>query len=101
MQGLLERIGRARRAPLHTLTPVQARAAYAAAAEVLDLPRAPLPVARNLTLPGADGQALPARLYASALGELPAMLYLHGGGFVIGGLETHDSLCRQLALRSG
>ena len=29
------------------------------------------------------------------------MLYLHGGGFVIGGLETHDSLCRQLALRSG
>ena len=29
------------------------------------------------------------------------MLYLHGGGFVIGCLETHDSLCRQLALRSG
>jgi acetyl esterase len=29
------------------------------------------------------------------------MLYLHGGGFTIGGLETHDSLCRQLALRSG
>jgi acetyl esterase len=101
MQGLLERIGRARRAPLHTLTPVQARAAYAAAAEVLDLPRAPLPVVRNVSLPGADGQALPARLFASALGELPAMLYLHGGGFVIGGLETHDSLCRQLALRSG
>jgi acetyl esterase len=29
------------------------------------------------------------------------MLFLHGGGFVIGSLETHDSLCRQLALRSG
>ena len=29
------------------------------------------------------------------------MLYLHGGGFVMGSLETHDSLCRQLALRSG
>jgi acetyl esterase len=29
------------------------------------------------------------------------MLYLHGGGFVIGSLQTHDSLCRQLALRSG
>jgi acetyl esterase len=28
-------------------------------------------------------------------------LYLHGGGFVIGSLETHDSLCRQLARRSG
>ena len=29
------------------------------------------------------------------------LLYLHGGGFTIGGLETHDSLCRQLALHSG
>ena len=101
MRGLLDRISRARRAPLHTLTPVQARLAYAAAAEVLDLPRAKLPVVRELTLPGGDGQALAARLYAGRSGELPALLYLHGGGFVIGGLETHDSLCRQLALRSG
>jgi acetyl esterase len=33
--------------------------------------------------------------------RLPVMLYLHGGGFVIGGLDTHDSLCRQFALRAG
>ena len=31
----------------------------------------------------------------------PALLYFHGGGFTVGSLETHDSLCRQLALRSG
>jgi acetyl esterase len=44
----------------------------------------------------------PARLYASRHdAALPVLLYLHGGGFVIGSLETHDSLCRQLALRSG
>ena len=42
-----------------------------------------------------------ARLYAPSHERLPVLLYLHGGGFVIGGLETHDSLCRQLALRSG
>jgi len=96
MAGLLDRIARVRRPPLHTLSPEQARAAYAAAAEVLDLPRAPL--ARVETRVLADR---PARLYAAQPQPLPAMLYLHGGGFVVGGLETHDSLCRQLALRSG
>lgn len=105
MAGLLERIHRARATPLHALGVAQARTAYAAAAEVLDLPRAPLPRVEDLHLPGTDGSTLRARLYAAAPGHtgaaLPALLYLHGGGFVIGGLETHDSLCRQLALRSG
>lgn len=102
MAGLLQRIQRAQRTPLHTQAPVQARAAYAAAAEILDLPRASLHRVVELTLPAQDGQALPARLYLPHDGSsLPAMLYLHGGGFVIGSLETHDSLCRQLALHSG
>jgi acetyl esterase len=105
MAGLLERIHRARATPLHALDVAQARTAYAAAAEVLDLPRAPLPRVEELQLHGADGSVLRARLYAAAPDRtgaaLPALLYLHGGGFVIGGLETHDSLCRQLALRSG
>jgi acetyl esterase len=78
------------------LTPADARAAYAAGAEVLDLPRAPLARVEDRELAGR-----PARLYAAGPGPLPALLYLHGGGFVIGGLDTHDSLCRQLALRSG
>ena len=101
MAGLLDRIQRAKRPPLHSLSPVDARRAYEAAAEVLDLPRAPLARADKLTLPGGDGQPRPARLYAASTEPLPALLYLHGGGFVIGSLETHDSLCRQLALRSG
>jgi acetyl esterase len=40
-------------------------------------------------------------LYAPTRERLPVLLYMHGGGFTIGNLETHDSLCRQLALRSG
>jgi acetyl esterase len=81
---------------------VQARAAYEAAAEILDLPRARLARVQDLTLPGADGGWRRARLYADATGsELPVLLYLHGGGFVVGSLETHDSLCRQLARLSG
>ena len=101
MQGVLDRIQRARRPPFHALTPAQARAAYLAGAEVLDLPRAPVARVHPITLPGGDGQARPARLYAPSMAALPALLYLHGGGFVVGGLETHDSLCRQLALRAG
>jgi acetyl esterase len=101
MYGLLQRIQRAQRTPLHALTPTQARNAYSAAAEILDLPRAPLRRVVDLQLPAADGTPLSARLYSDRAGRVPAMLYLHGGGFVIGSLETHDSLCRQLALRSG
>lgn len=101
MAGILDRIRRAQRTPLHRLSPEEARRAYQAGAEVLDLPRAPLARVEDLSVPAADGTPLAARLYAARTGRLPVLLYLHGGGFVIGGLETHDSLCRQLALRSG
>ena len=100
MAGLLERIHQARRKPLHALTPAQARAVYAVAAEVLDLPRAPLARVEDLLLDGGDGKPRAARLYAPSWLPLPVLLYLHGGGYVIGGLETHDSLCRQLAARA-
>ena len=101
MAGLLDRIRRAQRLPFHAMTPAEARAVYDKAAEVLEPPRAPLARVQDLTVPAADGTPLPARLYAPSHGRLPVLLYLHGGGFVIGGLETHDSLCRQLAQRAG
>jgi acetyl esterase len=96
MSGLLERIRRANRPPLHALGVNVARVAYLAGAEVLDVPRAALTRVEDLVV-----AERPARLYAPSNGPLPVLLYLHGGGFVVGGLETHDSLCRQLAHRSG
>jgi acetyl esterase len=101
MADVLERIRRADRPPFFELSVPEARSAYVAAAEILELPRAPLPRVEDLRIPAADGTPLPARLYAPTGDRLPVLLYLHGGGFVIGNLETHDSLCRQLALRSG
>jgi acetyl esterase len=101
MAGLLHRIERARHTPLHALTPQQARAAYAATAEILDLPRTPLRRVLDFAVTAKDGVPLSARLYADSDDMRPVLLYLHGGGFVIGSLETHDSLCRQLARRSG
>jgi acetyl esterase len=101
MRGVMERIRRAEHPPFHTLSPRAARGAYTLGAEILDLPRAPLPRVEDLSVPARDGHALPARLYAPDGGRLPVLLYLHGGGVTIGGIETHDSLCRQLALKSG
>jgi len=101
MAAVLERIRRAGRPPFHRQTPAEARAAYELGAEVLDLPRAPLARVEELTLRGGDGQPCRARLYADGPEPRPGLLYLHGGGFVIGSLETHDSLCRQIARRSG
>lgn len=105
MAGLLERIQRAQRTPFHAMGITEARAAYAKAAEVLEPPRPVLPWVQDLHLPAADGTPLPARLYGPVspgqAGHLPVLLYLHGGGFCIGGLDTHDNLCRQLAARSG
>jgi len=57
------------------------------------------PVARveNRTLPGPAGK-IPVRIYApSQQRGLPALVYFHGGGFVICDLETHDGTCRSLA----
>ena len=50
----------------------------------------------------APGRQIPARLYRpSDRDDLSVMVYFHGGGWVIGDLETHDSLCRSLAKTGG
>jgi acetyl esterase len=101
MRSVLDRIRRAGVPPLYRLPVPEAREAYTLRAEVLELPRARLERVEDLRVPMPDGVALPARLYAPGRERLPVLLYLHGGGFTIGNLETHDSLCRQLAVRSG
>jgi acetyl esterase len=100
MADVLERIRRAGRPPFYRMSVPEARDAYVAASEILELPRAPLARVENFAIPAAGGTPLAARLYAPSAETLPVLLYLHGGGFVIGNLETHDSLCRQIALRS-
>ena len=44
---------------------------------------------------------LPARLYRPGPGPVPLVVYLHGGGWTIGSLESHDRMCRRLAAGSG
>jgi acetyl esterase/lipase len=56
--------------------------------------------AQDLILPGPGGRIC-ARLYARPHASPAVLVYLHGGGWVAGGLDTHDGLCRRLAASSG
>jgi acetyl esterase len=88
------------RPPIETLTPPQARQAYLASRPILQPD--PEPVAEILSLQ-AVGPAgpIPLRLYRGSGVDKgrpqPALVYFHGGGWVIGDLESHDQLCRALA----
>ena len=97
MHGVLERMARAGQVPLHALMPQQARAAYEVNAGVLDLASVKLHRVENFTLPARDGVELPVRLYANEAEAQPVLVYLHGGGFTIGSIATHDVLCRHLS----
>jgi acetyl esterase len=78
-------------------------AAYRAAGEARRMPREPVPIAavRDLAIPGPAGD-IKVRWYDDSPGrERPTVVFYHGGGFVVGDLESHDDLCRRLAKASG
>ncbi len=74
-----------------------------ASAELAAFAGPPLPVERRDERLGDGEGALALRVYSplGADAALPALLYLHGGGWVSGGLETHDAICAGLAARGG
>jgi hypothetical protein len=98
---VLEMVRLSGRPPYETLTPLEARALFLAAREILAPEPAPVAETRELFAPVERGAEIPLRLYRGAAAvsgdRLPALVYFHGGGWVIGGLDTHDSLCRHLA----
>lgn len=101
MAGVIERMARAGRPPLNALTPAEARAAYEKGAGVLEVPKPQLARVEDFSVPARDGHALPARLYAPSSEVLPLLLFFHGGGFTVGSIATHDTLCRVLSRQSG
>jgi acetyl esterase len=85
-------------APLSTLPVAEARA-FMEAMRPLHGPSTPLPVVRDVRIDAAWGQ-IPARLYRAREGLAPLLVYFHGGGWVIGSLDTHDDVCRDLAAKA-
>ncbi|MGN8262182.1 alpha/beta hydrolase [Pseudomonas sp. SMSB3] len=90
-------------APLHRLSPEQARRVFQQSTEQLRWPAPAGLVCQSLHAPARDGAAIPLRLYRrpEAGGPLPVLVYFHGGGFVVGSLDSHDGVCRELCARSG
>ncbi|MYE58816.1 MAG: alpha/beta hydrolase fold domain-containing protein [Alphaproteobacteria bacterium] len=73
------------------------RAAYDASSVYWNANPPPLASVVNLALAGPHGE-LRVRVYRPRDdGALPGLLYLHGGGFMLGSVESHDTLCRLLA----
>lgn len=98
-QDLLDVIDAAGLAPIHTLSVEEARERMRATLIASTESLARMDV-RDVVLasPGGD---LGLRLYRPCEGALPAALFLHGGGWTLNDLDTHDDLCRRLADRSG
>ena len=88
----------------HTLTPAEARAFYRERRAATQPAPPEVAEVRALRASGPRGD-IPLRLYRPAgtagAQALPALVYFHGGGWVIGDLDTHDALCRELANGAG
>jgi acetyl esterase len=104
MQVLLKLEERNPRPPLSTRTPPEAREDLRHAVRVVAGTPVALASVRETTVAGAAGP-LPARLYvpedSRAAAQGPLVVYYHGGGWVVGDIDTHDQPCRLLAKTSG
>jgi acetyl esterase len=103
VEALLEMSRKAGARPFEVLTPTEARAAYAAGWDLMQPATEDVASVKDVTIPTATGD-LPLRIYrglgTQAADKLPCMVFLHGGGWVIGNLQSHDRLCRALANRA-
>jgi len=95
IQAILERVARSPLPAYHTVSAHVARRIYRDTRSVLAPPVPPIAEARLLVF----DNSIAVRAYRPVLNEtLPALMFFHGGGWTIGDLDTHDVVCRQLAI---
>lgn len=103
-RALLDLIEARKIPPTHTLSVADARAYYRDRRSVTQPAPPEVGLVSELQASGPLG-AIPLRLYrplgSAASASLPVLVYYHGGGWTIGDLDTHDTLCRQLANGAG
>lgn len=85
--------------PMHEMTPAEARGL--ALPPDLAGPERPVHSVVNRTLPGPAGQ-IPVRVFTPTAGtRFAGLVYFHGGGFILGSLDSCDRVCRDLSQLSG
>jgi acetyl esterase/lipase len=82
----------------HEVGPAEAREMMAKSRHVADAPTGQLALIRNLVMPGPGGE-IGLRLFDAREAREPGPLFLffHGGGFVLGDLDTHEPFCAEMA----
>lgn len=99
VQAFLDQLNAQPAPPMWELTPAQAREMFVAMMNLVGPKDVPIGKTENILIPGPGGD-IAARVYAPvAAGSdaQPTLVFFHGGGWVIGDLETHDGLCRMFA----
>ena len=89
--------------PVNSMTPVEARSSYRSR-RTFTQPDAPEVFKVEDKVVSYEGVNVPVRVYhplaAQSQAALPGLVYLHGGGWTVGDLDTHDVLCRSLCLQA-
>ncbi|AMV48329.1 alpha/beta hydrolase [Paraburkholderia caribensis] len=87
--------------PLESLPHEETRRVYAASRREQQPPFDPLDDMRDVQIPVVDGSITLRIMRSGAAGEvLPCLLFMHGGGWVLGDLDSHEGMCRKLAVRA-
>ena len=102
IQQVIDALAASEFGPVHELTPPEARTQYEWMVKARGIAPAPVGAVEDRTIPDAAG-ALPVRVYRPDIagGDLPGFVYFHGGGHVIGSLDTHDATARNLCNGAG
>jgi acetyl esterase len=101
MQAILRQTAVIGRKPFSTLTPSQARAWFDPGFTMLGRERKEVSKIEDRKFRGPAGE-IPVRIYTPfGKGPFGGLIYFHGGAFVVGNLDTHDAICRDLTAGAG
>lgn len=103
VKAILDQMAEAGGPKISDLSPTEARVVFREMSTAFDNSDVPVGGVEDRSIPGPGGE-IPIRLYtpvAAGGGPLAALVFYHGGGWVIGDLESHDATCRTLSQTSG